>query len=377
MEPLFWISAAFVVYTYAGYPLWLVLKARLAPLCVQRGHCTPFLSVVIAAGNEEANIAGRIENLLAQDYPADRYQIVVVSDGSTDRTSQLVASYAERNVFLVALPERVGKAAALNQGVGRTCGEIVVFADARQRFEQDALLRLASNFADPTVGCVSGELMLIDAAGGGIKVEMGSYWRYEKAIRRLESDSGSVVGATGAIYAIRRRLYRPLPPGTVLDDVLTPLNVAGQGYRVVFDGGARAYDQVSQGLDQEWARKVRTLAGNLQLLQLSPSLALPGGSPLWWRFLSHKIFRLLVPFALGLTLAGSLGSEGTVYRLALLAQGGLYLTALAGWLIPSLRGVRPVKLAVFFVMLNLAALAGFWLWVTGRCASSWRPAYAK
>jgi cellulose synthase/poly-beta-1,6-N-acetylglucosamine synthase-like glycosyltransferase len=377
MEILFWTAASFVAYTYLGYPCWLALKARLSPQRVRRGHCMPFLSVVIAACNEEAHITRKIDNLLEQDYPEDRYQILVVSDGSTDQTNQLVAGYAQRNVFLVVLPEKAGKAVALNQGVGRTCGEIVVFADVRQRFERDALRRLASNFADPNVGCVSGELILVDPVAGGSQTEMGSYWRYEKAVRRLESDSGSVVGATGAIYAIRRRLYRALPPGTILDDVLIPLNVVRQGYRAVFDNGARAYDQISQGLDQEWARKVRTLAGNLQLLQFSPSLALPGRSPLWWRFLSHKIFRLLVPFALCCTLAASLCGPGTLYLVAAGAQLLFYLTALVGWLLPPLRKLRPVKLAVFFVVINLAAVAGCWLWITGRCASSWRPAYAK
>ena len=377
MEQLFWGACFFVFYTYAGYPLLVALLAYLIPRPVNRGSCTPYVSVVIAACNEEEVIARRIDNLLAQDYPAPLYQIIIVSDGSTDCTNQIVASYALNNVLLIALQERCGKAAALNHGVSRAEGEIVVFADARQSFARDALTLLAANFADHTVGCVSGELVLVEGNENGIRVEMGAYWCYEKVIRHLESASASVVGVTGAIYGIRKHLYLPLPSGTILDDVLIPMNIVRQGFRAVFDSAPKAYDQMSTGLEQEWARKVRTLAGNLQLLQISPWLVLPWRSPLWWRFLSHKIFRLFVPLALICLLCASFCCRGVPYRLTLWAQLILYLTALAGYLVPPLRKLRMVNLVIFFIVLNLAAVAGFWLWVSGRCDSSWRPVYAK
>lgn len=378
METLFWTSAAFVFYTYAGYPLIMALLARSSPKPVRRGACTPQISVVVAACNEEGIIAKRIDNILRQDYPACCRQLIIVSDGSTDGTNQVVNSFAMSGVVLIVLPRRCGKAVALNHGVARAEGEIVIFADARQSFAPDALALLAANFADPTVGCVSGELMLIDESESGIRAEMGAYWRYEKALRHLESASGSAVGATGAIYAIRKRLYLPLPPGTILDDVLTPLNIARQGLRVVFDCAPKAYDQVSRDIELEWTRKVRTLAGNLQLLQISPSIAIPWCSPLWWRFLSHKIFRILIPFALAGLLAASFCCQGALYRAVFFAQLIFYLTALAGYLIAPLRKVRLVNLAIFFIVMNLAALAGLWLWVSGKCAASWhRPTYSK
>ncbi len=377
MKLFFWISISFIFYTYLGYPLLLVLLARLFPHTCSRGTCMPVVSVVMAACNESRNISKRLENLLSQDYPSDRYQIIVVSDGSSDRTNEIVSSYENRNVLLIPLAERVGKALALIQGVNRAVGDIVVFADARQSFAPDAVRQLVSSFADPAVGCVSGELMFLDDAESGIRAEMGAYWRYEKAVRKLECASGSVVGATGAIYAIRKELYRPLPDGTILDDVLTPMTIALQGFRVLFDGAAMAYDVVSKDIDQEWTRKVRTLAGNWQLLSIAPSLIAPWRCSLWWRFLSHKIFRLLVPFFLPCVLTASLVAEGMVYRAALCAQLALYITALAGFVVPELRKLRLVNVANFFLVMNLAAVVGFWRWVSGKCGTAWQPAYLK
>ncbi|MCM0083339.1 glycosyltransferase family 2 protein [Geomonas sp. Red32] len=375
MSTLFWLAACFILYTYGGYPLLVALQARLFPRPVDRREHLPTVTVIVAASNEEATIAGRLENLLAQDYPPDRYRIVVVSDGSTDRTEEIARRYTGRSVELVSVKERVGKAAALNLGLAQAASEVVVFADARQRFIPDTVRQLTANFADPEVGCVSGELVLVDR--GESQVEMALYWRFEKLIRRWESMSGSVVGATGAIYAIRRDLYRPLPPGTLLDDVLVPLNVAAAGYRVIFDPHPKAFDQLSLAIEQEWVRKVRTLAGSLQLLGFYPPLCTPWGSPLWWRFLSHKVFRVLIPFALVAMLAGSWLAKGTFYHAAFWFQFLGYLLALGGYLVPPLRALRPVRLALFFMTLNLAAVAACWIWASGRCETSWRPAYDK
>jgi len=377
MKVFFWLTMLFVFYTYGGYPLLLALIARLSPCPVMKKNCMPFVSVVIAAGNEECNIKKRLENLLLQDYAADHYEIIVVSDGSTDRTNEIVSSFTDSNVQLIALPEKVGKAVALNQGIASAAGKIVVFADARQIFAADTVRQLVTNFADPTVGCVSGELMFVDNADCAIRVEMGAYWRYEKVIRRMESASGSVIGATGAVYAIRKDLYHPLPPGTILDDVLTPMTIALKGYRVVFDSAATAYDVLSKDIDQEWKRKVRTLAGNWQLLGFAPTLLIPRQCQLWWRFMSHKVFRLLVPFSLPCMLTASLALDGIMYHAVLIAQLTVYLMAITGAVIPALRKNRLVNVTYFFVVMNLAVVVGFWHWLSGRCTLSWQPAYLK
>lgn len=377
MKLLFWLSFGFICYTYAGYPLLLWIQARLFSKEIRKKPITPSVSVVMSALNEETRIAARIDNLLAQQYPAQLLEIIVVSDGSTDKTGEIVRSYADRNVRLLEMPERSGKALAVNLGVAEARGEIIVFADARQRFEPDVISQLAANFNDPSVGCVSGELMFMENADSDIQAEMGAYWKYEKWIRKMESKTGSVVGATGAIYAVRKDLYKPLTAGTLLDDVLTPLNVVMQEYRCVFDGSAVAYDAVSKDAAQEWTRKVRTLAGNWQLMSLNPKLGFPITNKLWWRFFSHKIARVLVPYALvGMFVSGLL-AEQVIYRIAILAQILFYATALAGLVAPGTRKVRLVNLVYFFMVMNVAAVAGFWKWFTGKSGDSWKSAYTR
>lgn len=225
MDTIFWISLLNIIYAYAGYPLILSVIYRCSSKTAIKKPITPPVSVVIAVFNEEKYVRARIGNILAQDYPVDKLEVVVVSDASTDGTNEIVRSFHDSRVRLEIMSVRRGKAAAINRGLALAGGEIVVFADARQSFAPDATKQLAANFADPAVGCVSGGLVLVDDGMSTIQKEMGLYWRYEKWIRKMESYTGSVIGATGAIYAIRKDLYSPLPEGILLDDVLTPLNV--------------------------------------------------------------------------------------------------------------------------------------------------------
>jgi len=337
---------------------------------------TPFVSVVIAVHNGENTIERRLQNLMAQDYPHEQLEIIVVSDGSTDHTVKNAESCASEQVTVYALEENSGKAMALNYGVAKATGDHIVFTDARQEFRSDAIKNLVANFADGAVGCVSGELHFLEDPDSKIEAEMGAYWKYEKYIRRCESASGSVVGATGCIYAIRRELYQPLPSGTILDDVLTPMNIARQGKKVLFEAQAVAYDIISKNVTQEWLRKVRTLAGNWQLLSMAPWILLPWKNPLCWRFLFHKLFRLLVPFELILLLIVSLLLPGSFFHLFALMQLAFYGIALMGVLLPVTRSIRLVNLSCFFMVMNAAAMAGFWTWLTGGCSTAWQPAYS-
>ena len=244
MKLLFWLCFAFTVYAYFGYAVWLWFYVQLHRQSVAQDTVAPTVSIVIAARNEEANLAAKLENLRRLNYPQDRLQVVIASDGSTDRTASILRSEQVLPLVPVILEESNGKALALNQAVKHATGEILVFLDARQSVDPNAVSELTSCFADPAVGAVSGELLLEDAAGASSTDALGIYWKIEKIVRKLESASGSVVGVTGAIYAIRREFYTEIPAGTILDDVFVPMHVARSGKRVVFQSAAIARDRL-------------------------------------------------------------------------------------------------------------------------------------
>jgi len=380
MKYVFWLAASLVGYSYLGYPAWLWLRSRWSPRPVRRGFvegsAAPTVTTVMVVRNEEAIIARKLTNLLTLDYPQAKLDVVVVSDGSSDRTPAILADFARASgpptrVRALMKPVSQGKAVGLNDAIKLATGEVLLFTDARQHIEAGALRLLMENFADPAVGAASGELMLGDPASGETGKGMGLYWRIEKKVRELESASGSVAGATGAIYCARRSLLEAstLPEGTILDDVLLPMQIVRKGFRVVFDARARAWDSPDLGESREFSRKVRTLSGNYQLLQLAPWL-LSSQNALRFEFVSHKLSRLVVPFALLAMLTASVFLPQPVYRAALWAQlafYGLSLIALAGARIgPLSRIADPART---FVVLNSAAMVAFINFVTGRKAA--------
>ncbi len=350
MTIVFWSAVALVGWVYVGYPLLVAAWAALRPRVWHRDSgILPGVSIVVAARDEAARLPGRIENLLALEYPADRFEIIVVSDGLTDRTAAAVESYTHGARPAVRLIERPaeGKAAALNAGVSAARHEVLVFADARQRFARGALKALVASFADPAVGVVSGELVLDCEAGpteSAAADGVGAYWRYEKWIRARETAVGSMLGATGAIYAMRRTAWRPLPPGTILDDVLAPMRAVLAGWRAVFEPAARAFDVAAPDTRAEQRRKTRTLAGNWQVLALEPRLLVPLANPVWIQYVSHKLGRLLVPFAMIAIVVSSaaLASGSLVAQLAVLAQVVFYGLAAWGARLERAQGTPPV-----------------------------------
>jgi cellulose synthase/poly-beta-1,6-N-acetylglucosamine synthase-like glycosyltransferase len=364
MKWIFWLSFVLLVYTYFGYALLLWLQVRLRRRPTLFFPITPTVTIVIAARNEEANLPTKLENLRKLEYPQDRLQIVIVSDGSTDRTSDILREYAAM-ICPVFLESSCGKACALNVAVQRATGEILVFLDVRQRVEQDAIRELVSCFADATVGAVSGELLLEYETSASTSEAMGIYWKIEKIVRRLESESGSVVGVTGAIYAIRRELYSEMPCGTILDDVFIPMQVARAGKRVIFQPAAIARDHVFSEKGKEFSRKVRTLTGNYQLLRLAPWL-LSSANPLLFRLISHKLLRLTAPLLLLLMLLAAAISSGPFYRVAFWVQIFFYGLALIGWMRPSTRKYKLIAISHLFVSLNVTAVIAFNNFVMGR-----------
>jgi cellulose synthase/poly-beta-1,6-N-acetylglucosamine synthase-like glycosyltransferase len=376
---ILWAALALLAYTYVGYPLLIAAWSRIHPWPVRRGDVEPTVSILLAAYNEEREVAARIRNLLDLDYPRDRLEILVASDGSRDATLERAAALEGAGVRVLGWPERRGKPAALNALARRAQGEVLVFTDARQRFERSTLRALVADFADPDVGGVSGELMLVaDPDRGSVGEAVGLYWRYEKWIRRAESRVHSTVGATGAIYAVRRGLFRPLPEDTLLDDVLVPMRVVAQGSRVVFESAARAYDRAAATATQEFARKARTLAGVFQLFARHPWVLDPLRNRLFFQTVSHKGLRLLTPLALAAALvANLLLLQSPFYRSCLAAQVAFYAAALAGHARRDRRDRSPVLSLPYLVcVLAWAAVVGFVRFARGRQAVTWERASA-
>ena len=371
---LFWLSSAAVFYTFIGYPVSVWLFARVLGRKVRKAEFVPSVSIVIACHNEAATIETRLKNLIEADYPAHLLEIIIVSDGSNDRTVELARAVSKDRARVIEYAERRGKASALNLGVESARGEVVVFGDARQTYEPDAIRKLVANFADPRVGAVSGAYLLNKGANASVGESVGFYWKYEEWIRKNEGRLNSVVGAAGAIYALRRRLWRPVPAGTILDDVYTPMRVALEGYRVVFEEGALARDIWTGTAAREFSRKVRTLTGNYQLCQLMPRLLLPTYG-LFFQFFSHKLMRLAAPFFLMTLIVTNLiiavrpavGGEQVFYLLCLAGQAAFYASVITGGLLAKHnRKLRVLNVAYIFSVMNAAALVGLFYFIRGK-----------
>ncbi len=371
---IFIVASVLLFHTFAGYGLSIGLLALLRRRKVQKSKWTASVSLVLVARNAEDRIGARIENLLKQAGIEGPYEILVASDGSTDGTVEAVKAIKDDRVRLIEFKENRGKAAVLSEVVPQCKGEAVVFADVRQEFAENAVAELCANLSDPDVGAVSGELVLkSDEGAQGIGSGLSAYWSLEKMIRKAESGWSSVIGCTGSIYAIRKELFVPLAPETVLDDVAVPMLIALRGKRVVFDAEAKAWDEVVEDPSQEARRKVRTLAGNIQLCSLYPELICPFRNRLFVQFLSHKLLRLFAPWLLivffGATVMGASSSEAL--KLLVAAQGIFYIVAVLGIVLRRLP-LGILKLPASFLLLNMwAARAPFHYW-SGKLSPKWR-----
>ena len=375
---IFWISAAIVAYTYVIYPLLMGFLAWIRPKAIRRTEgFRPHTTVLLAAFNEEATIGRRVSEFVRLlEHSKVTGEVMVVSDGSTDRTVSIVEAMvggrrdSAVSVCLVELPVNRGKALALTEGGKQARGEIIVLADARQTWAEDAITKILENFADPDVGAVTGELMIESAPG--VLAGIGLYWKFEKWLRLRESRVHSMVGVTGAVCAVRRDLFRPIPEGTITDDLYWPLLVAMQGRRVVFDPRAVAYDRLPDKVHDEFRRKVRTLCGNFQLIARLPGTVLPWRNPIWFAFISHKPLRLVVPWALIAMFFSSLAIGGAFYATLFTIQLIGYSIAVSGLYDPIGKKMRLAGTGASFLVLNAAAWMSFWVWISGNSSKSWR-----
>ncbi len=357
---VFTAGVAFILYVLIGYPLLLAAYARAFPKPIQKEFSPKPLSVIIPVRNGARWVEAKIRSLLASNYPPDLLDILIVSDGSTDGTNDLVLRYPDPRIRLLALPPG-GKAIAVSRGFENVTGEIIVLSDVRQDFDPEAIPLLISCFADPSVGVVTGELVIRQGLSHE-EFNTGLYWKYEKWIRRNLNRIDAMLGATGSIYAIRRELAIPIPPDILLDDVYLPFTAIFSGSRVYFEDRAKAYD-LPTALHSEFWRKVRTQAGVYQILFRFPALLWPGNRR-FVHFLSHKIGRLLLPFAMIVTAFSSFGLPAPWRLIVLAAQALFYALALLDPLVPEKNPLKRFSAVTrAFVVLVAAALCALAVFV--------------
>lgn len=376
---LFWSSGAFLAYVYVGFPLLVLLRGRFFRRPYASADGTPSVSVVIAGHNEAAVIRGRLENLLALDYPEDRLEVIVASDGSDDGTNEILGQCGDQRVRWLDLP-RVGKAEALNAAVAAARGEVLVFSDANSIFRPDAVRQLVSPLADPSVGGVAGNQVFLETgadSGDSSVVGEQQYWNFDRALKVAQSSAGSVTGATGAIYAVRRELFKPIRPD-VNDDLLTSLRVVAQGYRVVFAPGAVAYEHVPGTASVNFSRRVRVIVRGLRCVLVMRTLLDPRRHGFFsLQLLTHKVLLRTAVIPLG-ALAGTsalLWRRGAVYRLATVGQTLFYALGLAGMLLAD----RPIgrrkmlALPAYFCLVNAASAKALWQLARRETHERWEP----
>jgi len=379
MEILFWAVVVIVAHVYVGYPILLAAINRFGAVPnVVHGAGRPAVTLFVSAFNEEDVIAEKLTNSLSLGYASDRLQVVVISDASDDRTDEIVASFFSRGVELLRMPQRSGKTVGLNEAVKLARGDVLVFSDANAMYLPDALEKLVRNFADPKVGAVVGESTYSDPQAESERSE-GLYWKYETAIKRLESRVGSVVGGDGAIYAIRRELYVPMR-ADALSDFVNPLQIVAKGYRCVYEPEARSVERAGGDFGKEFRRKVRIVNRAWRALFAMPRLLDPTRYGFFsFELLSHKVLRWLMPAFLVLLLVVNavLLDRGVFYRATFVAQGLFYALALFGHALRETSRLPAfVTVPYYFCLVNLASALGIISAWRGQTFTTWSTARA-
>jgi cellulose synthase/poly-beta-1,6-N-acetylglucosamine synthase-like glycosyltransferase len=374
---LFWGCLTYLAYVYGGFPLLIVLRGRLHPRPYERGRIEPKVSVVIAAHNEADVIEDKIESVLGLDYPPERLEVVIASDGSDDGTDEIVSRSGNGRVRLLALG-RVGKAAALNAAVDAAEGDVLVFTDANSILSQHAVRELVEPLADPTIGGVAGnQVYFKPTSGDSSVVGEQQYWNFDRMLKQAQSAAGSVTGATGALYSIRRGLFRPVR-ADVNDDLLTSLRVIEQGYRLLFAPEAVAYEHVVETASQTFSRRVRVMARGLRCVVVMRELLDPRRYGFFSiQFLSHKLLLRtgVIPLVLLAAWNAVLWNHGWFYRAALIAQGCFYLLGALGIAFAD-KGFakwKPLAIPAYFVLINAASAKAIWELLRGEKHERWTP----
>ena len=372
-EFIFWTSIAAIVFSYVGYSVVVFVLSRFVRRPLQSRDIEPNVTFLITAYNEERNIAAKIEQTLSLDYPRDRLELIVASDGSTDRTDEIVRGFADRGVKLIRVEGRVGKTETQNQAVRKAAGEIVIFSDATTRYENQAIRKLVRNYADPTVGAVSGRYEYFNPTGAAIGLGSILFWKYENAIKSMQTQVRTITGCCGCIYSVRRDLYTPLP-ADIISDLCEPLKVLEKGYRIVFEAEAIAFEETTEKTREEFNMRVRVVTRGMRGLMYMRALLNPlRHGFVAFQLLSHKVMRWMVPLFLATALLANVALIGEpLYNTTLALQLSFY--ALAGISYLAERhsvSVGPFAIPLYFCAVNCAAIVAMYRIWKGHKAVTW------
>ncbi len=373
---LFWMCVSLLGYVYAGYPLLVYLASVLFPREVKFVDIEPTVTVLITAFNEEKAIRDKIDNTLRIEYPKDKIEILVASDGSTDRTDQIVNQFADRDVKLFRVEGRVGKTATQNAAVEQATGEIILFSDATTAYRPDVFRKLLPYFGDETVGCVAGRLVYVDDESTNVGKGAQSYWGYETFIKIAESGTCSLIGASGCLYAVRKSAYEPLYP-EACSDFLICTSIYRKGLRSVFAPEAICTEETNRDARHELKMRVRVISQTFTDLWRNRDMLNPFKSGFFAvELISHKLMRYAVPLILFVAFLASIALAGqSLFYLAVLAgQTAFYMLAVAGWILERLgRRVSLLAMPLYFVLANLASVLAFYKFLRGETYTRWEP----
>jgi cellulose synthase/poly-beta-1,6-N-acetylglucosamine synthase-like glycosyltransferase len=377
---IFWSSIAALFYVYAGYPILVYLVGLVFPKKIERGACEPRVTILITAYNEENAIRAKLENTLAIDYEREKLEILVASDGSTDKTEAIVKEFAARGVRLFRQEGRVGKTVTQNNAVAQAAGEIILFSDATTDYRPDVLREILPNFADASVGCVAGKLIYVDGSASNVGKGARSYWNYETFLKQSESNACSLIGASGCLYAVRKSAYRPMYAEACSDFLICTI-VYEQGLRTVYEPRAVCTEDTNRQTDKEMRMRVRVISQTFTDLWRNRRMLNPlRGGFYAVELVSHKVLRYAVPLFLLLIFVSnlSLAPSGLFFEIVFLAQVAFYLLALTGWAFEKM-GVALGVLAIphYFVLANLASVFGFYQFLRGARYAAWEPIREK
>lgn len=373
----FWLGICVIFYVYFGYPLLVFLKSLISPRPVSKAAFEPTVSVIITAHNEERDIAVKLENTFLIDHPAEKLEIIVASDCSSDRTDEIVRAFADRGVLLYRQTEHLGKTSAQNMAVEKASGEIILFSDATTMFDPGVLRTLLPNFADPTVGCAAGKLIYVDGSGSDVGKGAKSYWNYETFIKESESRACSLIGVSGCLYALRRSAYRPMYAEACSDFLIATL-LYRQELRTVYEPSAICTEETNRQSGREMKMRVRVISQTLTDLWRNRDMMNPLKSGFFAiQLFSHKVLRYLLPWFLVLVLLSNivLAAYSWFFMLAAAAQICFYAAAIAAWLLEKF-GFRtgPLAIPFYFLLTNAASVAGTYKFLRGERYASWETA---